>query len=85
MNTVVANGITTAIGTPFLRETYAPTLRYRIALESGDLEKARRLEPAVLAAPGLSKTGVIVSNMTRSVTLLTRSWICFLFGLYQAV
>ena len=72
------------IGLPFLRETYAPVIRYRIAKNSPDAEKAAMM-PAHLATSYGSELHVIWINIERPFILLTRSVVCFVLSLYMAL
>ncbi|KAF6753899.1 major facilitator superfamily domain-containing protein [Ephemerocybe angulata] len=76
--------ISSVIGIPLLRETYAPVIRWKRAIKEGNVEVAERLNPSVLAAHGGTKSQVIWTNLSRPVVLLTRSYVCFLLSLYQA-
>ena len=76
-------GVTSIIGIPLLRETYAPVIRLRRAQKSGDLEALARI-------PGLThdqrdKWKFIWDNLTRPFIILTRSFICFILSLYMAL
>ncbi|KAF5320591.1 hypothetical protein D9611_013751 [Ephemerocybe angulata] len=77
--------ILSVIGIPLLRETYAPVIRWKRAIKEGNVEVAERLNPSVLAAHGGTKSQVIWTNLSRPVVLLTRSYVCFLLSLYQAL
>ena len=76
-------GAAALLGIPFFRETYAPVIRTRIAVE-GDAEQAVSANP-LLAEVGGSKWKYIWVNMRRPFVLLTRSSICFMLNLYMAL
>jgi len=66
-------------------ETYAPVVRMRYDEASGDPEKAlnarRHLGPDVQ----LGQWKFLWINLSRPITLLTRSFICFILSLYMAL
>lgn len=78
------SGLIAAVGIPLLRETYGPVLRYRKALKMGDVEKAMALSREIPGS-GSSLLSVIWVNLKRPVTLLCRSFICFILSLYMAL
>ena len=69
-----------------MHETYAPVIRMRRDLASGDPERiknARRyLGPEVQR---LGRWKFLWTNLSRPVVLLTRSLICFVLSLYMAL
>jgi MFS family permease len=73
-------GLAALIGIPFLRETYAPVIRLRLA-RSSNLEKATQ----TFAPENQSIGRIMWLNLSRPVTLLTRSFICFILSLYLAM
>jgi hypothetical protein len=78
----ISCGIAAAIGIPFLRETYAPVIRLRLAKRTPDLEKlAQTLAPI----ENKSTWHILRLNLTRPMILLTRSLICFMLSLYIAL
>jgi len=73
-------GLAALIGIPFLRETYAPVIRLKLA-RSSNLEKMTQ----TLTPENQSIRGIMWLNLSRPVTLLTRSFICFILSLYLAM
>lgn len=76
-------GVVGAISIPLLRETYAPVIRQRKAAKSGDPEKAASSLPGLLEERG--KLYYIWLSLSRPITMLFGSLICFLFSLYMAL
>ena len=76
-------GVVGAISIPLLRETYAPVIRQRKAAKSGDPEKVVSIQPSLLKEHG--KLYYLWINLSRPITLLFGSLICFLFSLYMAL
>ncbi|KAF8214119.1 multidrug resistance protein 4 [Mycena galopus ATCC 62051] len=76
-------GIASALGIPFLKETYAPLLRLRLAKKTADPEKAALQHP-VLVAQHSSKLHYLWINLSRPAVLLFGSPVCFLLSLYMA-
>ncbi|KAF8903320.1 major facilitator superfamily domain-containing protein [Gymnopilus junonius] len=72
-----------AFSIPLLRETYAPVIRQRKAAKSGDPEKVAKAHPHLQKEHG-SKLHVLWINLSRPITLLFRSLICFMLSLYMA-
>lgn len=79
----IACGVSSALGIPILRETYAPVIRRRLAAKCSDPEEAAKLYPSYLHPQG-SIGKIIWINLSRPVILLTRSLICFMLSLYMA-
>ena len=79
----VVGSIAAAIGIPILRETYGPVIRQRRAAKSDDSEKAVPDQPAILKERG--KLYYLWINLSRPITLLFGSMICFIFSLYMAL
>ncbi|KAG9221707.1 hypothetical protein CCMSSC00406_0005620 [Pleurotus cornucopiae] len=77
------NALSSVIGIPLLKETYAPVIRLRLAKHSADPEAAAKRHPALMHAHG-NNWHVLWVNVTRPVILLTRSFICFILSLYMA-
>ncbi|KAF5343463.1 hypothetical protein D9758_011862 [Tetrapyrgos nigripes] len=75
------SGASLLVGVPFLRETYAPVIRRRRALASGDVEKATTLRGPM---GDMSRMQYLWINLSRPVILLFGSLICFLLSLYMA-
>jgi hypothetical protein len=74
-------GTAALIGIPFLRETYAPVIRSRLAKKTSDLEKP----PQTLMTKDESIWKTLWLNLSRPGILLTHSFICFIFSLYLAM
>jgi len=81
---LVVSGVASAIGIPFLRETYAPVLRMRNARKAGDLEAAERVHPMLVEAKA-NLANMLWVNLTRPIVLLFRSFICFILSLFMAL
>ncbi|KAA1466239.1 multidrug resistance protein 4 [Dentipellis sp. KUC8613] len=77
-------GVASAIGIPFLKETYAPIIRLRLARKM-DPEEALRRHPHLAHAHGENKMKHLWENLSRPFILLTRSFICFILSLYMAL
>ncbi|KAH6917888.1 multidrug resistance protein 4 [Coprinopsis sp. MPI-PUGE-AT-0042] len=77
-------GAASVYGLPFLKETYAPVIRYRRAKKQGNLEKFGRMYPHLVAHRG-SATRVLWDNLTRPIHMLFTSLICFLLSFYMAI
>lgn len=76
-------GLAAIIGIPFLKESYAPIIRRRLAQASSDPEK---VASAVASSPGTENPlQYIWLNLSRPMILLTRSFICFILSLYMAL
>ena len=78
------SGVAAAFGIPFLRETYAPVIRLRIAKHAVDPEKAAQMHPHLVQNHG-GKLHLMWINLTRPFILLTRSLVCFVLSLYMAL
>ncbi|KAI0079771.1 multidrug resistance protein 4 [Panus rudis PR-1116 ss-1] len=79
-------GVASALGLPFLRETYGPVIRLRIAKKMGDPEKAKAMHPHLEAVHGPGhQLHLVWTNVTRPFILLTRSLTCFLLSFYMAL
>ena len=77
-------GVAAALGIPFLRETYSPVIRLRLAQQAGDAEKAAAQHPHLVQNHG-GKWHLIWVNLHRPFILLTRSFVCFILSLYMAL
>ena len=77
-------GLAAVIGIPFLRETYSPVIRLRLAQKSTDPEKAARMHPHLMQNHG-GKWHLMWINLSRPFILLTRSFVCFILSLYMAL
>ncbi|KAJ7068800.1 major facilitator superfamily domain-containing protein [Mycena amicta] len=76
-------GISSAVGIPFLRETYAPIIRLRRAQHDPDAEIAAKAHPVLLKEHS-SKLHYLWINLSRPAILLFGSIVCFLLSLYMA-
>lgn len=76
--------IAAACGIPFLRETYSPVIRLRLAKRATDPETAAKLHPHLLQNHG-NKWHLLWINLYRPFMLLTQSFVCFLLSLYMAL
>ncbi|KZV69848.1 MFS general substrate transporter [Peniophora sp. CONT] len=82
---VALAGAATVVGIPFLRETYAPVIRLRLA-KGMDPEEAKKRHPHLMEAHDPPKKWrIIKDNLVRPFVLLTRSFICFVLSLYMAL
>lgn len=77
-------GLASLVGIPFLRETYAPVIRLRLAKQSADPEKTAKAHPHLIQNHG-STLHLIRVNLERPFILLTRSFVCFVLSLYMAL
>lgn len=77
-------GASALVGIPFLRETYAPIIRLRLAQKSADPELAAKQHPTLVSVHG-SKFHFLWINISRPAIILTRSFICFILSLYMAL
>lgn len=77
-------GVAAALGIPFLRETYAPVIRLRLAKRAADPEAAAKSHPHLVQNHG-GKWRLIWVNLHRPFILLTRSFVCFILSLYMAL
>lgn len=67
-------GAASVVAIPILKETYAPVILRR---------RAKKMGKEVKSPHSLGE--ILWLNLTRPMTLLTRSFICFVFSLYMAV
>lgn len=77
-------GVGALVGIPFLRETYSPVIRLRLAKKSADPEKTARTHPHLEQNHG-EKLRLMWVNLSRPFVLLTRSFVCFILSLYMAL
>ncbi|TFY82605.1 hypothetical protein EWM64_g1411 [Hericium alpestre] len=77
-------GLASLVGIPFLRETYSPIIRLRLA-RNMDREEALRRHPHLIHAHDENKWQHLWENLSRPFVLLTRSFICFILSLYMAL
>ncbi|KAF8637929.1 hypothetical protein AX17_002550 [Amanita inopinata Kibby_2008] len=78
-----ACAVSSIVGIPFLRETYAPVIQFRKLKEQvNDPEKAAQLH--VLIHGNQDKLQILWRNLVRPMILLSRSFICFILSLYVA-
>ncbi|KAJ6455268.1 major facilitator superfamily domain-containing protein [Mycena vitilis] len=75
-------GLSSALGIPLLRETYAPLIRLRKAKGSTDPKKSAKSQPIFVKDSG--NLHYLWLNLSRPVILLFGSVICFLLSLYMA-
>jgi hypothetical protein len=66
-------------------ETYAPVIRMKCDLVSGDPEKARDARRHLGPDVQLGRWRFLWINLSRPVVLLTHSFICFVLSLYMAL
>jgi len=78
-------GILAALSIPFMDETYAPVIRMRRDIASGDPEKVRNARRHLGSDVQLGRWKFLWINLSRPVLLLTRSLICFTLSLYMAL
>ncbi|KAJ7666150.1 multidrug resistance protein 4 [Mycena polygramma] len=76
------NTVASVIGIPFLRETYAPILKRRLASRPADLEKTASIPQETHDSP--LNLRYIWINFSRPLMLLSHSFICFILSLYMA-
>jgi len=79
------SGLLAVLSIPFMHETYAPVLRMKYDLASGDPEKAVNARRHLGAEVQLGQWKFLWNNLSRPVVLLTRSFICFVLSLYMAL
>jgi len=75
------SGVAAIVGLPFLRETYPPVIRERIARALPDSERARY--ELILEKKG-SFWEILRTSLVRPIIMLTRSLVCFVLSLYLA-
>ncbi|KAF8068731.1 multidrug resistance protein 4 [Lyophyllum atratum] len=75
--------VASIFGIPFLRETYAPVLRHRKAIASGDPEKIRQTKAALVQGTE-GELAFLWMNLTRPATIFFTSFTCFILSLYLA-
>lgn len=76
--------IAALVGIPFLKETYGPVIRMRLAAKMLDPEEAVQMHSA-LAEEKNNKLMFLWLNLSRPAVLLSRSFICFILSLYMAL
>jgi hypothetical protein len=79
------SGIIAILSIPFMDETYAPVLRMRYDIASGDPERARTARRHLGPDLQLGRWKFIWVNLARPILLLTCSFICFVLSLYMAL
>ncbi|KXN89321.1 hypothetical protein AN958_05819 [Leucoagaricus sp. SymC.cos] len=77
-------GFASLVGIPLLKETYAPIIRMERAVRSGDPEAPKRVHASLEHLQG-SRFKYFVTNLSRPIVLLFRSFICFILSLYTAL
>jgi hypothetical protein len=75
--------VASAIGIPLLRETYGPIIRLRKAKGSADPEKLAYI--LAMSNGQEDKLHYLWVNLSRPLTMLVRSFICFVLSLYMAL
>ena len=68
-----------------MHETYAPVIRMRRDLASGEPSKIRNARRHLGSNAQLGRWKCLWINLSRPVILLTRSFICFILSLYMAL
>lgn len=79
------SGVLAVLSIPFMQETYAPVLRMKLDLASGDPEKARNAHRHLGPDVQLGGWKYLWINLSRPIILLTHSFICFVLSLYMAL
>ncbi|KAF5381256.1 hypothetical protein D9615_008392 [Tricholomella constricta] len=79
----VVCGVAALFGIPFLRETYAPVLRYRKAVESRDPEKIAKAH-AALVRGSEGRLAFMWMSFSRPAKIFFTSLTCFILSLYLA-
>lgn len=79
------SGLLAVLSVPFMNETYAPVLRVKYDLDSGDPERAKNARRHLGPELQLGRGKFLWINLSRPVILLTRSFICFVLSLYMAL
>lgn len=77
-------GVAALAGVPLMQETYEPVIQYRMAKKAGDVLRMKELRKIQTEGSG-STAGFLWRSGVRPIVYLTRSLICFVFGLYLAV
>ncbi|KAF8234590.1 MFS general substrate transporter [Tricholoma matsutake] len=75
--------VSSLIGLPLLRETYAPVIRRRLARRLNDPEKLGKASPSFDTQE--TKLQYMWTNLTRPLIMLVRSFICFILSIYMAL
>ncbi|KAF9648485.1 multidrug resistance protein 4 [Thelephora ganbajun] len=79
------SGVLAVLSIPFMDETYAPVVRMKYDIASGDPEKARNARRHLGPDVELGRWKFLWVNLSRPVILLTHSFICFILNLYMAL
>ena len=79
------SGLLAVLSVPFMNETYAPILRVKYDLASGDPKKVRNARRHLGPQVQLGRWSFLWINLSRPIILLTHSFICFVLSLYMAL
>lgn len=79
------SGVLAVLSIPFMHETYAPVLRMKSDLASGEVDKVRNARRHLGPDVQLGQWKFLWINLSRPIILLTRSFICFVLSLYMAL
>ncbi|KAG6916742.1 hypothetical protein DXG01_005562 [Tephrocybe rancida] len=79
----VVCGVTSLFGIPLLRETYAPVLRYRKAVASGDPARIAKAHSALVRGTE-GRLAFMWMSFSRPLTIFFTSLTCFILSLYLA-
>ena len=79
------SGVLAIISIPLMNETYAPVLRMKYDMASGDPEKAKNARRHLGPEVQFGRCNFLWLNLSRPVMLLTHSFICFVLSLYMAL
>lgn len=79
------SGIIAVLSLPFMQESYAPVVRMKYEMASGDPERARHARRHLGPEVQLGRWKFLWINLSRPVVLLTHSLICFVLSLYMAL
>ncbi|KAF9811719.1 hypothetical protein IEO21_06475 [Rhodonia placenta] len=77
-------GVASVIGIPFLRESYAPVIKLRLARKNRSAEDALGPKESIAQGSWRDKLALLWINLTRPAILLTRSPICLMLSMYLA-
>ena len=79
------SGLLAVLSIPFMHETYAPVLRMKLDLASGEPNKVKNARRHLGQDLQLGRWKFLWTNLSRPIVLLTRSFICFVLSLYMAL
>jgi hypothetical protein len=83
IDTTGLGALSSLIGLPVLRETYAPVIQRRLARLSNDPEKLDKAHSVF--GTDQTKLQYIWTNLSRPAIMLARSFICFILSVYMAL